>query len=298
MEGHESLRADYQSSIPEADAIVELAMAHGAHGARLTGAGWGGAVVVLAPEERSARVLAEIAKGFKRRSGGSRRCGARGRDRRCGGRRWRDRGGRRGYIPRAPAARVAKLVDAWDLKSSGGNPVRVRIPPRALIRKVTMTILTRPALAGFLFAITFIATASTPDRALAQRTGPEADSIAQLVARYDSSWNGQDTTGIRRLLSPDYQYFSSRGAVWGLKDVMGMVGSADYKLERARRSEIGVTVSGSTAIVSSRWQGNGTYRGKPFTDDQRCGLVWVRDGRGVWRLLSEHCVQIVGGSSG
>jgi galactokinase len=65
VEGHESLRVDYRSSIPEADAIVELAMEHGAYGARLTGAGWGGAVVVLAPENRSARILAEIAGGFR-----------------------------------------------------------------------------------------------------------------------------------------------------------------------------------------------------------------------------------------
>ncbi len=69
VEGHESLRVDYRSSIPEADAIVELAMEHGAYGARLTGAGWGGSVVVLAPDDRSARILAEIARDFRDRLG-------------------------------------------------------------------------------------------------------------------------------------------------------------------------------------------------------------------------------------
>ena len=69
VQGHESLRKDYQSTVPEADAIVELAMEHGAHGARLTGAGWGGCVVVLAPDDGSALVLAEIARGFKERFG-------------------------------------------------------------------------------------------------------------------------------------------------------------------------------------------------------------------------------------
>jgi galactokinase len=69
VEGHESLRTDYRSSIPEADAIVELAMDRGAYGARLTGAGWGGAVVVLAPEDGSARVIAQILRGFVDRFG-------------------------------------------------------------------------------------------------------------------------------------------------------------------------------------------------------------------------------------
>jgi galactokinase len=69
VEGHESLRTDYRSSIPEADAIVELAMDHGAYGARLTGAGWGGAVVVLAPDDGRARVVAEILRGFADRFG-------------------------------------------------------------------------------------------------------------------------------------------------------------------------------------------------------------------------------------
>jgi galactokinase len=65
VEGHESLRVNYQSTVAEADRIVESAMAHGAYGARLTGAGWGGAVVVLVPPEREAWIVAEIAGDFE-----------------------------------------------------------------------------------------------------------------------------------------------------------------------------------------------------------------------------------------
>jgi galactokinase len=69
VEGHESLRRDYESTIPEADHIVRSAMEHGAYGARLTGAGWGGAVVVLAPAEREARTIAEISSDFQKQFG-------------------------------------------------------------------------------------------------------------------------------------------------------------------------------------------------------------------------------------
>ena len=67
VEGHQSLRTDYESTFAEADLIVASAVEHGAHGARLTGAGWGGAVVVLAPAEREARIVAEIGSDFQKR---------------------------------------------------------------------------------------------------------------------------------------------------------------------------------------------------------------------------------------
>ena len=69
VEGHESLRSDFQSTVPEADFIVERAVRHGAYGARLTGAGWGGAVVVLAPSEDDHRIVAETAGDFAKRFG-------------------------------------------------------------------------------------------------------------------------------------------------------------------------------------------------------------------------------------
>ena len=48
LAGHISLRDDFEVSTTELDLLVEMAMARGAIGARLTGAGFGGAVVALA----------------------------------------------------------------------------------------------------------------------------------------------------------------------------------------------------------------------------------------------------------
>jgi galactokinase len=52
IEGHESLRDDYEVSIPELDTLVEAAVeVDGCFGARLTGAGFGGCIIALADED-------------------------------------------------------------------------------------------------------------------------------------------------------------------------------------------------------------------------------------------------------
>jgi galactokinase len=55
-EGHGSLRDDFAVSTPELDALVDHLVREGAYGARLTGAGFGGCVVALAPPEVAARL--------------------------------------------------------------------------------------------------------------------------------------------------------------------------------------------------------------------------------------------------
>jgi galactokinase len=49
---HISLRDDYEVSIPELDQLVEAELRHGAVGARLTGAGFGGSTVALVEAAR------------------------------------------------------------------------------------------------------------------------------------------------------------------------------------------------------------------------------------------------------
>jgi galactokinase len=54
QESHASLRDDFEVSTPEVDRLVELAVESGAIGARLTGAGFGGSIVVLAARGEAA----------------------------------------------------------------------------------------------------------------------------------------------------------------------------------------------------------------------------------------------------
>jgi galactokinase len=67
--GHASLRDDYEVSTPELDLLVALALGAGAWAARMTGGGFGGAIVALAPEERCAAIAAEVADAYRAATG-------------------------------------------------------------------------------------------------------------------------------------------------------------------------------------------------------------------------------------
>ncbi|HMH94502.1 MAG TPA: galactokinase [Streptosporangiaceae bacterium] len=61
---HASLRDDFEVSWPEADATVAAAIEVGAHGARMTGGGFGGSVLVLVAAEQASEVRAAVAQRF------------------------------------------------------------------------------------------------------------------------------------------------------------------------------------------------------------------------------------------
>jgi galactokinase len=71
-QSHASMRDDYEVSVPEIDLIVDLARAGGeAYGARLTGGGFGGSVVMLAHAGRGRAVAERVARDYAARSGRS-----------------------------------------------------------------------------------------------------------------------------------------------------------------------------------------------------------------------------------
>ena len=67
---HDSQRLDYEVSVPEIDLLVDLAREEAdVYGARLTGGGFGGSVVMLARDGTGAAVARRIAERYAARSG-------------------------------------------------------------------------------------------------------------------------------------------------------------------------------------------------------------------------------------
>ncbi|NIM51328.1 MAG: DUF4440 domain-containing protein [Gemmatimonadales bacterium] len=111
------------------------------------------------------------------------------------------------------------------------------------------------------------------------------------IRTYDAAWERKDTATVNRLLADNYRYFNSRGAVRSREWLLAFCASPTYVLEYSRRDELEVAMHGPTAVVSTRWQGSGTYADGVFEDDQRCSQTWVSDD-GAWRLLAEQCTNI------
>ena len=67
VEGHASLRDDFEVSWPEADVAVEAAVAAGAYGAKMIGGGFGGSVLALVPTGRAGAVRVAVTETFSAR---------------------------------------------------------------------------------------------------------------------------------------------------------------------------------------------------------------------------------------
>ena len=63
---HESLRVDYECTCPELDVAVEAARTAGAHGARMTGGGFGGSAIALVDADAVHEVATAVAGAYER----------------------------------------------------------------------------------------------------------------------------------------------------------------------------------------------------------------------------------------
>ena len=69
LASHRSLRDDFEVSTPELDRLVDLSVEAGAHGARLTGAGFGGCVVALVAAGATDAVATAVTDRYRAETG-------------------------------------------------------------------------------------------------------------------------------------------------------------------------------------------------------------------------------------
>lgn len=127
--------------------------------------------------------------------------------------------------------------------------------------------------------------------AVAQKQDKQIDEVIQFLKKYDAAWDKKDSATVAEIFADDYVYFTSRGGIRTRQQWLEFLKSPAYSLTFAERSKIKTYRTGNTITVSSRWKGKGTYEKREFIDDQRCGQVFVKDGK-QWKLASEHCTQI------
>jgi uncharacterized protein (TIGR02246 family) len=110
-----------------------------------------------------------------------------------------------------------------------------------------------------------------------------------LCERWFRAWLEKDAATVERLAADDYIYVAPSGSVFDRQAILGIIRAPSYKLDHGTRTEVVVRAVGhDAAVVRHHYQGNGSFEGSAFTDDQRCVMVWEKHD-GEWRLVMEQC---------
>lgn len=117
------------------------------------------------------------------------------------------------------------------------------------------------------------------------------EEVYNAVSTFDNAWKSKSAHVVDSILSPAYIYFTPSGNIFVRDSILNTAASDTYFLSSADRLISDIQVDGNTAIVNTRWQGKGYYRGVPFDDDQRCSITVMKI-NGLVKIISEHCSTI------
>ncbi len=117
------------------------------------------------------------------------------------------------------------------------------------------------------------------------------EEVIAVIRCFDEGWQHKNLAAVDSVLAPSYIYFTQSGGVFSRTNLVQTAGSPAYSLKRMERMEYDVTLYENTAVVSTRWQGEGMYKGVYFNEDQRCSLTIIKTKDKV-EILSEHCTPI------
>ena len=117
------------------------------------------------------------------------------------------------------------------------------------------------------------------------------EEVIAAIRKFDEGWRNKNLAMVDSVLAPAYVYFTQSGGTFIRDSVVQTAGSPAYALENMDRAEYDVKLYENTAVVSTRWQGKGSYKGVSFNEDQRCSITIIKH-NGKVQILTEHCTPI------
>jgi hypothetical protein len=113
--------------------------------------------------------------------------------------------------------------------------------------------------------------------------------VHDVSERWFRAWLEKDAATVERLAAADYLYVAPDGSTLDRPAILSIIRSPSYRLDRGTRTDVVVRPVGrDAAVVRHHYRGAGSFGGAPFTDDQRCVMVWEKQA-GEWRLVMDQC---------
>jgi len=122
-----------------------------------------------------------------------------------------------------------------------------------------------------------------------QKAAPAGDeaAIRALEEKWDAANLKGDAAALDGLFADSFITTDAEGKVRTKAEVVAALKSGDVKYQAAKSDEIKIYLTGDTAIVSGRWRGKFTEKGKPMDISERFTDTWVKR-NGQWRCIASH----------
>ena len=117
----------------------------------------------------------------------------------------------------------------------------------------------------------------------------DIDDVERLIGAWNDAWLKKDGAAVDAMMTPEYTHVGPNGQVLDRAAILAIIEAPSFRLDGGTQTEVKVTRLGEgAAVLIDRWQGSGSYEGKPFTDDHRCTRVCVQQGN-RWLVAQEQC---------
>jgi hypothetical protein len=111
--------------------------------------------------------------------------------------------------------------------------------------------------------------------------------ILAIKQQYDQAQLRNDGEWFRRMFADGYVFVLPDSTVITKEKFIDELVSRDLVWASLSVTDTRARVYGQTAVVTGRFFGKGTYKGKPLEERQFFTSVWMKQ-NGQWRAISEH----------